>query len=127
LAIWRAGWAGNEQARTAYDEARTFYKQESDRLGEANVLAGLGDLESTMGRNEQARTAYDEARTLYKQESDRLGEANALRGLGDLESRLGRHQQARTAYDEAAQLFGSLGMMNYRDEALHRASLASTR
>jgi hypothetical protein len=40
----------NEQARTAYDEARTLYKQESNRLGEANVLAGLGDLESRLGR-----------------------------------------------------------------------------
>ena len=63
------------------------------------MLAGLGDLQSRLGRNEQARTAYDEARTLYKQESNRLGEANVLRGLGDLESGLGRNEQARTAYD----------------------------
>ncbi len=58
---------------------------------------------------------------------NRLGEANVLLGLGELERGLGRNEQARTAYDEAAQLFGSLGMMNYRDEALHGASLASTR
>jgi hypothetical protein len=71
--------------------------------------------------------AYDEARTLYKQVGSRLGEANVLRGLGELERGLGRNEQARTAYDEAAQLFGSLGMTNHRDEALHGASLASTR
>jgi hypothetical protein len=63
--------------------------------------------------------------TFYRQESNRLGEANVLRGVGDLEIKLGRNEQARTAYDEAAQLFGSLGMMNYRDEAYYRASQSS--
>jgi tetratricopeptide (TPR) repeat protein len=83
-------------------------------------------LERGLGRIEQARSAYDEARILYKQVRDRLGEANLLRGLGDLERGLGRTEQARAAYDEAAQLFGNLGMMNHRDDVLHRASLAST-
>ena len=71
-----------DQARSAYTEARTLYKQLEGRLGEAHVLHGLGDLERMLRHNDQARTAYTEARTLYKQFEDRLGEANVLRGLG---------------------------------------------
>jgi tetratricopeptide (TPR) repeat protein len=68
-----------------------------DRPGEADVLAGLGDLERELGRHEQARSAYDEARTLFRQVGHRLGEANVLAGLGHLERELGRHAQARSA------------------------------
>ncbi len=100
----RLSWR-NDQARSAYEEARTLYKQVGDRLGEANVLLGLGDLERTLGRNDQARAAYTEARMLFKQEQIRLGEANVLVGLGDLERKLGRNDQARAAYTEARTLF----------------------
>ena len=95
----------NDQARAAYSEARALFKQVEDRLGEANVLTGLGDLESKLGRNDQARVAHTEARALYKQEQNRLGEANVLRGLGHLESKLGRNDQARVAYTEARALY----------------------
>ena len=56
----------NDQARTAYTEARALFKADGDRLGEANVLLGLGELEHALGRNDQARTAYTEARTLFE-------------------------------------------------------------
>ena len=32
----------HDQARTAYAEARTLFRAVEDRLGEANVLRGLG-------------------------------------------------------------------------------------
>ena len=92
-----------------YEDARVLFKQEQNRLGEANVLSGLGDLERKLGRNEQARTAYEDARVLFKQVEDRLGEANVLRGLGDLERTLGRNERARTAYAEARVLFKQMG------------------
>jgi tetratricopeptide (TPR) repeat protein len=95
----------NDQARAAYDEAIGLYKQVDDRLGQANVLRGLGDLESILGRNDQARAAYGEAIGLFKQVDDRLGQANVLAGLGDLEYKLGRNDQARAAYGEAIGLF----------------------
>jgi hypothetical protein len=107
-----------------------------ERLFSRNLTLPSGSLGTTRvveaerlaleGRNEQARTAYDEARTLCKQLNNHLGEANVLFGLGSLESGLGRSEQARSAYDAAAQLFGSLGMMNYRDEALRAAKSAFT-
>jgi tetratricopeptide (TPR) repeat protein len=94
-----------------------------NRHGEVNVLLGLGELERVLSRSDQARAAYEEARTFYKQEGDRLGEAYVLRGLGELERQLGRSAQARATYEEAARLFGSLGMMAFRDEALRAAGL----
>ena len=55
----------HDQARAAYAEARTLYKQEQSRLGEANVLRGLGDLERVLGRHDQARKNFYQAAHLY--------------------------------------------------------------
>ena len=56
----------NSVARAYYEEARKLYQQEQDRLGEANVLLGLGDLERKLGQNEAARRNYEEARKLFQ-------------------------------------------------------------
>jgi tetratricopeptide (TPR) repeat protein len=95
----------NEQARAAYAKARAQFRQEQNRVGEANVLLALGDLERKLGRNEQAHATYTEARTLFRQVKDRLGEANVLTGLGHVERRLGRFAQARSAYSKARTLY----------------------
>ncbi len=76
-----------------------------DRLGKANTLKSLGDLESRLGNIEQARAHYDAALPLYEAEQARLGKANTLQSLGDLESRLGNIEQARAHYDAALPLY----------------------
>ena len=62
-AIWRTSLCRNDQAREAFaDGAARSYKQEQNRLGEANVLLGLqrpGD--ANLGRNDQARETYAES------------------------------------------------------------------
>ncbi|MBE7533681.1 MAG: tetratricopeptide repeat protein [Ardenticatenaceae bacterium] len=87
-----------------------------DRLGKANTLQSLGDLERRLGNVEQARRHYDAALPLYEAEQARLGKANTLQSLGDLESRLGNVEQARRHYDAAQQLFeleqDPMGRMN---------------
>ncbi len=93
------------RAREGYETAIALFKQEQNRLGEANALLGLGDLEGRLGRPDPARKAYGDAIELYKQEQNRLGEANVLRGLGDLEGNLGRPEPARKAYGDAIELF----------------------
>ena len=85
----------NDEARAAYTEALTLFKQVDDRRGRADAQRGLGDLQRGLGRNEEARAAYSEALTLYKQLDDRRGQADAQRGLGDLERGLGRNGEAR--------------------------------
>ena len=105
-----------EQARQHYDAALPLFEAEQDRLGTANTLQSLGDLESRLGNIEQARQHYDAALPLFEAEQDRLGTANTLRSLGDLESRLGNIEQARQHYVTAQQLFEQehdpMGRMN---------------
>ncbi|RLT42254.1 MAG: tetratricopeptide repeat protein, partial [Chloroflexi bacterium] len=77
------------------------------RLGTANTLQSLGDLESRLGNIEAARGHYDAALPLFAAEQARLGTANTLQSLGDLESRLGNIEAARGHYDAALPLFAA--------------------
>jgi tetratricopeptide (TPR) repeat protein len=111
----------NDRAREAYGEARTLYKAVGDRLGEANVLRGLGDLERKLGRNDQAREAYGEARTLYKAVENRLGEANVLLGLGRTEADTDPELARRHLY-QAAHLYEAIGMLDWHQSVLDEAA-----
>jgi len=93
------------EARRHYDEAIVLFKQEQNRLGQANTLLSLGDLLRRLGKISKARHHYDEAMALFKQEQDRLGQANTLQSLGELAKRLGKVDEARGHYDEAMALF----------------------
>ena len=79
------------------------------RLGKANTLKSLGDLESRLGNIEAARGHYDAALPLYEAEQARLGKANTLQSLGDLERRLGNIEAARGHYDAALTLYRFVG------------------
>src|SRR5207245_2667155 len=107
-------------ARAAYTEAQSLYKAIEDRLGEAGVLQGLGDLEHKLGRNAAARTAYAQARSLYKAVESRQGEANVLLGLARLEAPL-NPELARQHYYQAAGLYEALNIIHWRDTALREA------
>jgi tetratricopeptide (TPR) repeat protein len=80
------GLGRHEQARSAYDEARTLFKQEGHRFGEAHVLRGLGDLERGLGRHEQARSAYDDAAQLFGSLGMMTYRGEVLRAAADLAS-----------------------------------------
>jgi tetratricopeptide (TPR) repeat protein len=110
----------NDQARAAYGDALVLFKQFDDRLGQANVLRGLGGLERNLGRNDQARAAYGEALAFYKQEDNHLGQANVLWVLGALNSRKNPKQAARCFF-QSAQLYEMVGMTEAHDAALREA------
>ena len=55
----------NDQARAAYGEAIALYKQVDDRLGQANVLRGLGALDSR-NKPQQAARCFFESAQLYE-------------------------------------------------------------
>lgn len=74
----------NDEARTAYTEARTLYKQEQNRLGEANVVLGLGDLERKLGRNDQAKENLYQAAYLYEVLDMEAPKKLALKSAQDL-------------------------------------------
>ena len=67
-----------------YNDARILFQQIGDKLGEANALFGLGDLESKLGRNDQARADYNDVRILYQQAGDAPGEDYVRRRLDQL-------------------------------------------
>jgi tetratricopeptide (TPR) repeat protein len=96
-------------ARQNYEKARTLYRKIDDRVGEADVLTGLGDLERLLGHNQKAEIAYSDARRLYRAVGNRQGEATVLRGLGDLDAAVARYEEARVAYTEARTLYKAVG------------------
>ena len=50
-----------EEARQAFADAMAIYKLIDDRPGQADVLFGLGVVESQLGQIEKARDAYRKA------------------------------------------------------------------
>jgi tetratricopeptide (TPR) repeat protein/pimeloyl-ACP methyl ester carboxylesterase len=95
----------NEEARKGYEAAQRMYRGETDPVGEANALVGLGDLERRLVRDDEARKDYDGAQRLYHAAQALEGEANVLVRLGDLERGFGRSGQARKDYEDARQLY----------------------
>lgn len=102
MRLWQSGH--HEEARLAYEEARTLYYQIRDHEGEANALWGLGEMELTLGHKEQARTAFEQARKLFQlgdKPGSRIREVNALMHLGEKALYLGHSDQAWVAFKEA--------------------------
>ncbi|HMS13243.1 MAG TPA: tetratricopeptide repeat protein, partial [Microthrixaceae bacterium] len=52
------------------------------RLGEANTLHSLGNLELQESRNDTARDLYNQALPIYRTIRNRRGEADTLHALG---------------------------------------------
>jgi len=55
----------NDEAREAYSQAKTLFKAVGNRLGEANVLSGLGKLFSD-DNPEKAKQYFYQAAHLYE-------------------------------------------------------------
>ena len=87
-----------------------LFNAEQDRLGTANTLQSLGDLERRLGNVEAARAHYDAALSLYEAERDPIGKMNINLGLAQLERWQGNTTQAQELYqrvfDQAQQLPG---------------------
>ncbi len=95
----------SDEARKHYDAALPLYQREQDRLGEANLLQSLGDLERRLGNIDEARKHYDAALPLYQREQARLGEANIYMSLGDMFIEQVKWAEARTYYERALPLY----------------------
>ena len=108
------------RARQDYENAIELFKQVQDRLGEANALRGLGELERMLGRHEQARKAYGDAIELFKQVQNRLGEANARLGLAYLEANE-RPELAKPYFRDAAVLYAAIGRNEWKERAFREA------
>lgn len=97
--------------RMAWLEAsRTAAEKIGDRLGEANVLRAIGDVQQFRKDNEAAVQSYEQALGLFRAVGDRLGEANVLAAQG---------QAALSGDQEAADLLLEQALAIYRAIGSH--------
>ena len=60
----------------------SLFRQVGDKLGEANVLQAIGDVQQFRKENDAALESYNAALSLFRQVGAKLGEANTLQSLG---------------------------------------------
>ncbi|MGE3435224.1 MAG: TIR domain-containing protein, partial [Blastocatellales bacterium] len=89
--------------------AQPLFKQVGDKLGQANVLKAIGDVQSFRKEMDAALSSYSEALTLFKQVGDKLGQANVLQAIGDVQSFRKEMDAALSSYSEALTLFKQVG------------------
>lgn len=79
------------------------------RLGRANTLQSLGDLESRLGNVAQARAHYDAALPLYEAEQAPVGLMNTWISLARLEAGLGNVAEADRYYQQVFRVAEQIG------------------
>ncbi|MEM7584742.1 MAG: CHAT domain-containing tetratricopeptide repeat protein, partial [Acidobacteriota bacterium] len=93
-----------EQARAAFERARTVAQDSGYRLGEAAALSNLALWETSSGDLTTAVELYREALTIHRELGIEAEEATALNGLGAALTQLGRYQQALDALGDALEI-----------------------
>lgn len=83
------------------------------RLGTANTLQSLGDLERRLGNIDQARQHYDDALRLYLLEQEPGGIINTLVAQARLEAGEGNVDQAKGLYEQAFQVADRTGFADH--------------
>ncbi|MFZ5887088.1 MAG: tetratricopeptide repeat protein, partial [Chloroflexota bacterium] len=73
-----------DAALESYQKALGLYSEIGAKLGEANVLQAIGDVQQFRDERDAALESYQKALGLYSEIGDRLGEANTLQSMGKL-------------------------------------------
>ena len=79
--------------------ALTLYTQVGDKLGQANVLQAIGDVQSFRKEMDAALRSYDEARALFTQVGAKLGQANVRLSVGIMNDDAEAFSQAIALYE----------------------------
>lgn len=95
-------------------------RQVGARVGEANVLKAIGDVQQFRKESEAAMQSYRQALDLFRQVGDRLGEANVLLATGDLSRRSQDYAQAWQCYMQAQNHYTTIGDVYSQARALYR-------
>ena len=111
--FWRAQWQHfrNEYdaALASYDQALALFRAVGDRLGEANTLQALGDVQNFRKEIDAALESYCQALDLFRAVGDRLGEANTLKALGFSKWDQGEREDGHEALEAALGLYQAVG------------------
>ncbi len=98
-----------DAALESYNEALKLFRQVGAKLGEANVLQAIGDVQQFRDDRDAALESYNEALKLFRQVGDKLGEANVLQAIGDVQQFRKETDAALESYNEALKLFRQVG------------------
>jgi tetratricopeptide (TPR) repeat protein len=80
-----------------------------DRLGEANVLQAIGDVQQFRDERDAALESYAQALGLFRAVGAKLGEANVLQAIGDVQQFRDERDAALESYAQALGLFRAVG------------------
>jgi DNA-binding SARP family transcriptional activator/tetratricopeptide (TPR) repeat protein len=98
-----------DQSAALHQIALGAARQAGDRLGEADTLSTLGELQRDTGDYPAAAASLAQALALHRKAGDKRGQAWTLTGLGLLRTLTGDYQAAAASYQQALALFGDLG------------------
>ncbi len=93
-----------DQSTALHEGALAAGRRADDRLGQADVHAGLGFVQREMGDYPAAAASLARAMTIYADLGDRPGHAHALTELGFLDVLTGDYRAAAASYQQALAL-----------------------
>jgi tetratricopeptide (TPR) repeat protein len=109
LAMARTRLGDHDQAPGHFASSLTLYQRLGNRLGQAKVHQGLGNLADGQGRYADALGHAEQALRLYQAIGDKASEAEALNNVGWYHALLGGYQQARVFCRQAVTLCADVG------------------
>ena len=98
-----------DQSAALHHSALAVARQTGDRLGEADTLGKLGELQRETGDYPAAAASLAEALALYRELGDQSGQACILDQLGMLSTWTGDYPAAAASHQQALALFPDLG------------------
>jgi eukaryotic-like serine/threonine-protein kinase len=120
------GLGNLEEARSAFEEARTMYIAAGDRWDSANAATNLALALAQSGDLQGAKTALEDSLMIYREVGDQKGAAAAHVNLGTVLRNEARFDEARTAYNQALDIYQQTGDQSGEGRALNNlANLAA--
>jgi|GEM_PF-521756 len=98
-----------EEALKSYQEALTSFQEVGDYLGQAKVLAAIGDVQRVFAKQDDALASYEQALASFQQVGDGLGRAKVLQAIGDVQRLRNEPRAALLNYEQALDLFQRVG------------------
>ena len=89
-----------EKGKKLLIEASQLFRQVGDKLGQANVLKAIGDVQYFRKEIEEALASYAEASQLFRQVGAKLGQANVYLALGRLKNDRSEFEKAISLYEQ---------------------------
>ncbi|WP_421658834.1 tetratricopeptide repeat protein [Leptothermofonsia sp. ETS-13] len=96
--------AATRRALMQFQQALQLYRQDGNRLGEANALNGVGDAHYSLGQYQLALKVYSQAWEIYQELGDRKGGATVLNNIGAIYDDQRQYSEALKFYEQALKL-----------------------